>query len=248
MRFFCDSYLKPAAVIIAALVFAGLLAMPEKKLLKSYNPDAVDMSSLKSTTGGGMLFGVLGGYRSLIADFVWIKSHIEWERKDLAGCMSSIELATSIDPNMIIFWTQGASMIAFDTPHWLYQQIPAEQRTPERLRMFKQRQGETAIKFLDRGLAIFPDNYDMLVQKGQVAIGMDDYALAEECFAKAASAPDAFRREKRIYASLLMKNGKYKAALEEYKKIFSELEPDSPLIPVLKGEIADAEAMVEKTK
>ena len=71
MRFFWDSYLKPAAVIIAVFVFAGLLALPEKKLLKSYNPDAVDMPSLKSTTGGGMLFGLLAGYRSLIAGNDW---------------------------------------------------------------------------------------------------------------------------------------------------------------------------------
>ena len=167
MRFFLDRYLKPALVAIAIIALAGICAIPARNAALKVSPHNVDSSTIRAALGNGVLFGVLGGYRSLISDFVWIKSYLEWEKKDIAPCIASIELATAIDPYMITFWTQGASIIAFDTPHWIIGKLPKDKRTPELMAIIKKRQTRIALKFIDRALKIFPDNQELLIQKGQ---------------------------------------------------------------------------------
>ena len=41
---------------------------------------------LEPTVGQGVLLGVLGGFRTVVADFTWIRGYVLWERKnDRAG-------------------------------------------------------------------------------------------------------------------------------------------------------------------
>ena len=193
-------------------------------------------------------FGVLGGYRSLISDFVWIKSYLEWEKKDIAPCIASIELATAIDPYMITFWTQGASIIAFDTPHWIIGKLPKDKRTPELMAIIKKRQTRIALKFIDRALKIFPDNQELLIQKGQIAIGAGFFDIAEKAYAAVAAQPDPQIYVRRIYSSLLLKNGKFKEALKVLESILPDLDPDSPLQKIIPQQIEKTKELIKKTQ
>lgn len=161
--------LKKVCLYISMLAFfalVGVAASPLKKAAEA-NGRAFSRQSIEAALGGkSSLWGLLGGYRSLISDFAWIKGYIDWERKDISGCISSIELATAIDPYMTIFWTQGAAMIAFDMPHWLLQKLPPTQRDEKALRTFKIRQSAIALKFLDKGLSLFPGKRRIAFAKG----------------------------------------------------------------------------------
>ncbi len=243
--------LKKVCLYISMLAFfalVGVAASPLKKAAEA-NGRAFSRQSIEAALGGkSSLWGLLGGYRSLISDFAWIKGYIDWERKDISGCISSIELATAIDPYMTIFWTQGAAMIAFDMPHWLLQKLPPTQRDEKALRTFKIRQSAIALKFLDKGLSLFPGNGELLLQKGQIAISIGDYKLAEECYAPLAASSDPTVYSRRIYASLLTKNGKFQKAAEILKSVLDECEDDSPIKKLLEEQIARTKEMLKKTR
>lgn len=248
MRFIFENYVKPALIAIAALAIAGACALPAKNAASKASPRNVDSDTIRAALGNGMLFGVLGGYRSLISDFVWIKGYLDWEKKDLAACIASIQLATEIDPYMISFWTQGTSIIAFDTPHWIIAKLPKDKRTAELMDIVKKKQTRIALKFIDRALKIFPANQELLIQKGQIAIGAGFFDIAEKAYAAVAAQPDPQIYVRRIYSSLLLKNGKFKQALKVLESILPDIEPDSPLQQIIPQQIEKTKELIKKTQ
>lgn len=228
--------LKTAIFALAAFAVAGAVGVPLKGILTEGKP--LGKNALAAARGGGTLWGILGGYRSIISDFAWIKGYLDWEKKDLAGCVSAIEFATDVDPYMTTFWTQGASMIAFDTPHWLLEKLPPERRNETALEIYKKRQASVAFKLLDKGLAMFPDSSELLLQKGQIALGISDFKLAERCYAPLAEADDPPVYVRRIYASILAKNGNPQKAVGVLESVLSETEADSPIKKLLEDQIA----------
>ena len=237
---------RTSACLIAAAIFlaASAATFPIRESLVK-DARVLSARALGAASGKGLLFGVLGGYRTLAADFVWLKGYVDWEKKDMAGCVSAIELATAIDPDMILFWTQGASIIAFDTPHWLAEK--ANMRGENALAVFKHRQGKIALKLLDEALAMFPDNRELLIQKGQIAIGIGDFKTAESCFARLAQDPDASVYVLRIYASLLAKSGKFSESIKTLERVLNGEPADSPIRQTILDQILRAQAALEKT-
>ncbi len=229
---------------LATLIATSVLMNPIKNALLK-NEHSIESQSLKASIDKGFLFGMLGGYRSLISDFVWIKAYIDWEKKDIAGCLSAIELATTIDPYMITFWTQGSAIIAFDTPHWIVEKMPKERQNENVLNMYKRRQGGIALKLINKALAMFPRDPELLRQKGQIAIAMGNFKLAEECFAKLSTLPDPTVYARRIYASILVKNGNPQKAVEVLKSVLAETEPDSPIKAILEDQISEVELRIK---
>ena len=228
--------LKTALFALAAFAVAGVVGMPLKGVVSTGKP--LWKNALAAAQSGGTLWGILGGYRSIISDFAWIKGYLDWEKKDVAGCVSAIEFATDVDPYMPTFWTQGASMIAFDTPHWLLEKLPPERRNDTALEIYKKRQANVAFKLLDKGLAMFPKSRELLLQKGQIALGISDFKLAEKCYAPLAEADDPPVYVRRIYASILAKNGNPQKAVDVLESVLSEVEADSPIKKLLEDQIA----------
>ena len=232
---------------IAIFTIASTLAYPLKKSI-SKNETSLSSQSIQAGLNKGFLFGMLGGYRSLISDFVWLKAHLDWEKHNLAGCLSAMELATSIDPYMTTFWTQGASIIAYDTPHWMLAKLPKQSRSEKLLDMFKRKQGKMAIEFLDKALAMFPTNSELILQKGRIAIAMNDTTLAEACFKLLSEEPEPSVFSRRTYAGLLAKNGKFQESVDVLKSILKETPDDSPIKPILINQISYTEKLIKKLK
>ncbi len=236
MAYFIKEKLLPSLIVIALLVLCSFVTQPLLKLANISNSNATK-TVIPQGTGAGVAFGILGGYRTLIADFIWIKGYVDWERKNLAGCMSAIELATTIDPDSIFYWRFGASIIAFDTPHWIIEQLaPVSKEKEKAIRL---RQARQAIRFLNRALKMHPNNTELLIQKGQIAISIGDFRLAEECYEEIVKKPEPLIFSRRIYAAVLQKNGKKEKAKEVLRGIIKDLEPDNPILPRLKQELGE---------
>ena len=237
--------LKTALSIFVVFLLMGLISLPFKAM--RFSSAIEEMQSVRASIGNGWLFAVLGGYRSLVADFIWIKSYVCWENKDIARCVSSMELACAIDPQMTMFWVQGASVIAFDIPHWQFERLPKKMQTDEKMELMRVRQARQAIAFIDKGLAMFPDSYELLIQKGQVAIGAKLFDIAEQCYGKASELNDGFYA-RRIYASLLEKNGKFSKAIPVLEKLLSEAEADNPARKLIAEQLLEVRKLAELAK
>ena len=218
-------FFKSALALLTILAFAGIASLPFRPNIET-SADLPDSSA--SSLGAVSLFAALGGYRSILADFVWIKAYVEWEKSDAYNCMRSIELACAIDPNTDIFKIQGTRMIAYDMPHWFLRALPKNRRDDSALNSFRRKQSIFALALLDKGLARSPDNLDLLIAKGQVLISVDKFAEAEAVFEKAKNLTDRFY-PRRLYAALAAKNGRKDAARREILKMLSEAAPDNPV-------------------
>ena len=248
MDFFKEK-ISPYIAIVITLLLTGIFALPIKNFILRNNPSTVSIDTMKASIGAGVVFETLGGYKSLASDFAWIKSYVDWTRKDAPACLSAMELAISLDPQSVMFWKDAAAITAFDFPHWSYIAISPNARNNKIFARIKSRYGREAIRLLDRGLLIHPENFDLLTQKANIAMSnLNDFKTAEECYeplAKKANAPIYVLRR---YFSLLLKNGKFAQAIKVGERILKEAEADSPLRPIISNQILSAKKLVEKVE
>lgn len=168
-------------------------------------------SCKKKIDARSALFSLFGGYRGFIADFAWLKAYMAWEKSDLSRCIANIELAVSLDPENITFWNLGAGIIAYDTPHWIFD---GKHTTPMLQDVVRRRQGKLALEFLDRGLEAIPSSRRLKLDKALIyeKIFHDKFS-ALNCYKEAcdSSAPIYVVRD---YARALEDCGKDEEALK----------------------------------
>ena len=94
------------------LALLGLLARPIEapawKAVMMGQPE-INLDALEGTLGQGLIIGVLGGFRAILADFLWIRTNVIWERKDRIKLDSMVRLVTTLDPRPDFFWINGSS-------------------------------------------------------------------------------------------------------------------------------------------
>ncbi len=216
---------KKFGVILLALIVAGLLGYPIKSAV-SINRDSV--APVRASIGSGSLFAILGGYRSLVADIVWIKSFVNWMHKDISKCVANIDLACAIEPEMTSFWTQGATIIAYDVPHWIHARLPKEQRSLDKLFALRRSQAREAIAFLDKAIAMFPKERDLYIQQAKIAM-MVDYNAEAEMIVRDLLKIDKTIYVQRLYIDILIRNKKVSEAKICLQNLVNELSPKSPI-------------------
>ena len=104
-----------------ALLGAGAVLEPAMRPLwqelRAGQP-ALRLEDVESGLGQGMTLGLLGGFRALVADLLWLEVNHQWEQYDLPATQTLIRTTTAIDPEPLVFWINGARMIAYDMPVW----------------------------------------------------------------------------------------------------------------------------------
>ncbi len=186
----------------------------------------LNLVDLKDALGQGMLVGVLGGFRSLIADFVWIAGNADWEKCDLPKTETMIHLATTLDPTNSFFWRNGARIMAYDIPIWRLrdEKLDTNDRKTEAAVRIRQEQADKALALLDTILARAPNNAWALIEKAQIYnLVLQDQEKAAKYFKLAAEKPRAPYFAARIYAELLIKLGRPMEAYQYLRKLYEEL-------------------------
>jgi tetratricopeptide (TPR) repeat protein len=103
--------------------------------------------ALTDQLGQGLTIGVLGGLRSVVADFVWIRATIDWQNEDWFDMMACIKICTTLEPRAPVFPTMGGWDLA-----WNASIVGAEQDITQSDPMKRLK----ASRFwIDRGLEVF---------------------------------------------------------------------------------------------
>jgi hypothetical protein len=79
---------------------------------------AFNAESLEGVAGQGVLLGVFGGLRAIMADFAWVRSYVYWEQGDRAGCETLMRTSIALDPSNMFFWLDAGRIMAYDMPYW----------------------------------------------------------------------------------------------------------------------------------
>lgn len=215
------------------LLVLGLVTRPIEKpaweRIKSRQPE-LNLDSLEGALGQGVIVGMLGGFRAIMADFLWIQTNSVWERRERAELDSMVRLVTSIDPRPVFFWINSARMIAYDVPNWRIREEGGYFEVPEERQKFIDReQAEQAFALIDRALEFHPDHPKLYLEIGQIYLNrLKDPASAAPWFLRASEQPGAPYFAARIYAELLRRQGQDVEAYEFLKGLFQRLPDDDP--------------------
>lgn len=214
--------------ILLVLLLLGLVTRPIEapawQVVKAGQPE-MNLEGIEGSLGQGLVVGVLGGFRAIMADFLWIRTHTIWERKDRAKLDAMIRLVTTLDPRPDFFWINGSRMIAYDVPNWRIREEGGYDDVPEvRQQAIDLEQSEQALDLLDQALEFHPDQAKLYLEKGQIYLNrLKDAPNAAKWFLKASEQKDAPYFAARIYGELLRKQGKNEEAYEFLKNLYNEL-------------------------
>jgi hypothetical protein len=157
---------------------------------------------------------LLGGFRPLAADIVWLRAIGLWERRERMRLESMLHLVTALDPQPLPFWLNGARMIAFDVPAWRIADSGSNALPATIQDRIRAEQTEQALAWLDRAAIFHPDSPAILIERANICLyGRRDLAAAADWYRQAAELPDAPGYAGRIHAELLRRLGHRKEAL-----------------------------------
>jgi tetratricopeptide (TPR) repeat protein len=236
-----------SALLILVLIglFARPLEMPAWRVIR-VGQSEMNLDVIEGALGQGLVIGVFGGFRAILADFLWIRANIFWERRDQAKLDAMIRLVTAIDPRPVFFWTNASRMLAYDVPNWRIIKEGGYGRVSEkRQRVIDLEQAEQAFELIEKALIFHPNNANFYLEKAQIYLNrLKDDASAAKWFLLASQQEDAPFYAARIHAELLRKQGLNADAYEFLKSLYIDL-PDDPYAQ--KGVILERIKELEKT-
>lgn len=204
-------------------------------------------ADIEAAAGEGIMVGLLGGFRAVTADFLWVRTNAVWEEQDLPGAQTLIKLTTTVDSRPLIFWINGARMIGYDMPVWRIDALArdgVDAPAVVQARIFDE-QARAAIDVLERARAYHPDEPLLLVEIANIRHRkMGDLATAAELYRRAALMPRAPYYVARIYAEMLRQLGRDHEALAWLVETHRGLPGGDPMAmaDIVLGRIRELEA------
>jgi hypothetical protein len=150
----------------------------------------ISRKDLEPTLGQGVLLGILGGLRTVVADATWLRSYVFWEKRDRAGCEALMKTACALDPRSRFFWENTGYAVGYDFAHWEIRRRGGYAKVAPDIQegIFR--------RYAQLGLAVFEDgvehtggNSGILISAGQLAeIKLKDNLLAAAYYRRATQA------------------------------------------------------------
>jgi len=165
--------------------------------------------------GQGVLAGLLGGFRPVTADLVWMRMTDAWTKQDAAATETWLELVTVIDPESLQFWLHGARIIAYDLPEWRINAAGGRGIVPRGVqqRIVREQAGR-ALARLDEAMKVHPARAALWIERATIELSqLGDLSAAAESYRRAGELADAPFFAARLHAELLRRLGKPQAAL-----------------------------------
>lgn len=227
------SRLQLLAFVFVVLAVAGPLFRPLEapmwQRLRETDP-GFRVEEMEGVLGQGVSFGILGGFRAIAANLLWIRTNVSWEDLDIAQTQLLIRLTTTIDPRPPYFWINGSRMIAYDMPNWRFRRAGGVENVPESVQMQVNReQAEVAFRLLDAAQRFHPNNALFYIERANIhQRRLQDVPRAAELYLIASQQPDAPLYAARIHAELLRMAGDLRGAYDFYRKLLPTLDWSQP--------------------
>jgi len=204
-------------------VLAGTYSEISWRTVRPCIPE-IGRRDIEPTLGQGVLLGILGGMRTVIADGTWVRSYVLWERKDRPGCETLMRTACALDPRSRYFWENTGYVMGYDMAHWEvrrrggYAKVPAD--VQEHLyRSYARR----ALEVLDQGVVNTGGNAALLIAAGQLAeMKLKDQLLSARYYRSATESRNAPWYAPYFCARNLWEAGQREESYRWYRKIWEE--------------------------
>ena len=220
-----------AGAMLGVLVAAGLALRPLEApawAAQVRQQPALEWRCLEGAMGQGFSLGLLGGFRALAADLLWLRANASWERNDLSGTQAALRLVGAVDPRPVAFWLNGARMIGYDLPYWRIEVLGGEAALPATVvRHVHEEQARAAIAHLKKAFAHHPDHPLLHIEIANLLLQkLGDRPGAAERYRLAALQPAAPFYAARVHAELLRQLGRERDAYDWLVALHPTLPPE----------------------
>src|SRR5687768_13005447 len=111
--------MKRLLIAFLALIVFGLAKMPLERALAAEQRRAFFHSAeltldLREQIGQGGFIAALSGFRSVLADLLWIRAQVAWENTEWGRMKLLFDASTSLQPRALPFWEGAAWHMAYN--------------------------------------------------------------------------------------------------------------------------------------
>jgi len=124
-----------------------------------------------------MAVALLGGFRGVVCDFVWIAAHGSWEKQEWFKMKQYFVIVTTLQPMSVMYWDISAWHMAWNISYAVSQD-PKEPR-PAKREQARRQWVEEGRKFLEEGIRNIPERYELYFKLGWLIQQKQDYIDAD---------------------------------------------------------------------
>jgi tetratricopeptide (TPR) repeat protein len=239
--------MRALAVILSVLLFGAARVPIEHGLTETHRKlhlRAVDLNlDLREQVGQLGFIAALSGFRSLVADALFIQAHVAWERTEWGRVLLLFRQATTLQPRAVLFWDMAAWHMA-----WNASTAAMNDRAQPRLALRIKAAREyfqLGKDFLERGIKNNPDRPELYEALARLYRDKyEDHEHASEYFAKAANLPNAHRYARRFAAyELAQSAGHEREAYGELRALYDSGEQER--LPTLVRRLKELEIKLD---
>ena len=236
------------SLVLMTVALFGAARLPMEHAISATHRElhlrAVDFNlGLREQLGQLGFVAALSGFRSLVADALFVQAHVAWERTEWGRVLLLFRQVTTLQPRAILFWDMAAWHMAWNASVAALND-PAQPRLA--LRVKAQREYfQLGKDFLERGIQNNPERpqlYEALARLYRDKY--IDHEHAAEFFAKAAALPGAPSYEKRFAAYELSHcEGREREAYVRLRRLYDLGENER--LPTLLSRLKDLEIKLD---
>jgi hypothetical protein len=213
---------------VIALIFILAAFVPLKLKMETASdriaPGTLSID-LREQIGQSAFIAVLGGFRSVIADLLFIDAYSAWERTDWTYLLLRLRQATELQPRAILFWEMAGWHMAWNAGTAA---LEDDSKSPAARRRLQHDYLELGKDFLVRGIAHNPQKpqlYEALARLYRDKF--HDHARAAENFEKASRLPDHASYDERFSAyELSYCEGREREAYDRLRTLYQRGEKE----------------------
>lgn len=195
--------------------------------------------SLREKISQYMFVALMGGFRNVVANLLWISAHNDWERHLWFKQKEKYHVVNTLQPNSIYFWDNAAWHFAWNSSY-AASVDPLEPR--EVVRKKNQQEwfdlGEATLK---KGIEHNPGSWELLAGMGRLLSDKQNRPLeSAEYFQRASEFPEAPLYIKRQVVFKMLDGGDEQGAYELMRQLWQENERHH--VPTFERRIPELEA------
>ena len=208
---------------IFCLGLAGVIAELSWTKVRVSIPE-MGKKQIEPSLGQGMLLGILGGFRTVVADGAWIRSYVLWERRDRAGCEALMRTSCLLDPRARFFWENTGYVIGYDMAHWEIRKRGGYAKVSPEIQddLFK-KYAQQGIRVMEEGVKYTGGNVGILISAGQMSeLKLKDFSLAASYYKRASESKNPPWFVHFLCAKALWESGQTKKAYDWYRDVWQK--------------------------
>jgi tetratricopeptide (TPR) repeat protein len=239
--------MRALGVILSVLLFGAVRFPIEHALMKRHRDlrfRAVDFNlDLREQVGQLGFIAALSGFRSLVADALFVEAHVAWERTEWGRVLLLFRQVTTLQPRAVMFWDMAAWHMAWNASTAAMND-PTQPRLALRTKTAREYL-QLGKDFLERGIKNNPDRPELYEALARLYRDKyEDHEHASEFFAKAADLPQAHSYARRFAAyELAQCAGHEREAYDQLRRLYDSGEQER--LPTLVRRLKELEIKLD---